>query len=122
MIRVGSRQSLNTSMTKKPTPPYTLDKGTRTQVEALLNMMMTLADLQVSDQARNDIHTLCEDLAEKFGIEGHDLMVSSETHTNDNGDTTHTITTRPKHTKPRLSIVSNDDFKDWEPDPDDQAN
>ena len=60
---------LSIAMTQRKDPPYyELDKETHEMLEAVLNMIGGVAELQADDNSREDIFALGDEVATRFGI------------------------------------------------------
>ena len=77
-------------------PQYELDDETQSLVEVALNCLMTLADAQLDEDARLNLVTIGDALADAFGI----VQLELEQDTTDSGEVIY---------KPKGGIFPNED-------------
>tara|TARA_X000001036_G_C20055269_1_gene552637 strand:+ start:169 stop:510 length:342 start_codon:yes stop_codon:yes gene_type:complete len=53
---------------RKDPPYYEIDQETRDMLEAILNMIGGVADLQADDDSREDVYALGDEVATRFGV------------------------------------------------------
>lgn len=88
-------------------PYYEIDLETREMLEAVLNLVGGVADLQMDDEAREDLYALGDDLATRFGVNA--IKVTSEEATDEQGNEITILRYADHADKPKLSLVSNND-------------
>lgn len=111
--------------TEKP-PYYDIDEETRELLEAALNMVAQTATLQIHEDSALGLLEICDSIAERFGIESHEISVKDETPNYDKGDASITVyrTARtPANTngtdKPKFRVIDGDKLNKELPDDDD---
>ena len=105
------------------TPVYDIDEETRELVEAALNMVAQTATLQLNEDSATGLLDICDAIAERFGIESHEITVKDETPNYDDGDSSITVYRaehRNKRGKPKLKVIHNDKLNSDTADDDDQ--
>ena len=104
-------------------PVYDIDEETRELVEAALNMVAQTATLQLNEDSATGLLDICDAIAERFGIESHEITVKDETPNYDDGDSSITVYRaehRNKRGKPKLKVIHNDKLSSDTADDDDQ--
>ena len=105
------------------TPVYDIDEETRELLEAALNMVAQTATLQLNEDSATGLLDICDAIAERFGIESHEITVKDETPNYDDGDSSITVYRaehRNKRGKPKLKVIHNDKLSSDTADDDDQ--
>jgi len=105
------------------TPVYDIDEETRELLEAALNMVAQTATLQLNEDSATGLLDICDAIAERFGIESHEITVKDETPNYDDGDSSITVYRaehRNKRGKPKLKVIHNDKLNSDTADDDDQ--
>jgi type III secretory pathway component EscV len=105
------------------TPVYDIDEETRELIEAALNMVAQTATLQLNEESATGLLDICDAIAERFGIESHEITVKDETPNYDDGDSSITVYKAEHRTargKPKLKVIHNDKLSSDTPDDDDQ--
>jgi len=111
--------------TEKP-PYYDIDHETRELLEAALNMVAQTATLQIHEDSALGLLEICDSIAERFGINSHEIAVKDQTPDFEGGDSSITVyrTPRPadsnKTGKPKFKVIDGDKLKSTTPDDDDQ--
>ena len=111
--------------TEKP-PYYTVDDETHELLEAALNMVAQTATLQIHEDSAIGLLEMCDSIAERFGIESHEIAVKDETPDFDQGDSSITVyrTPRPANSnktgKPKFKVIDGDKLNSTTSDDDDQ--
>ena len=86
---------------------YEIDDETRGLLEEVLQLAQRVVDLQYNDDIADDLQTILEETADRFGIRQTEVIVE------DDGAGKLTITLRaeeqPKPAKPTLTIVADND-------------
>jgi len=104
------------------TPVYDIDEETRELIEAALNMVAQTATLQLNEESATGLLDICDAIAERFGIDSHEITVKDETPNYDDGDSSITVY-RAEHRKargrPKLKVIHNDKLSSDTPDDDD---
>lgn len=109
-------------MTKRIDPPYyEIDQETRDMLEAVLNMIGGVADLQADDDSREDVYALGDELATRFGVPL--VTVDAELGKTTDGEEVTVLRYRSdnKSTAPKLTVVSDNTDKPVGPTPDNDA-
>lgn len=75
-------------MTDPIKPTYTLDDETRSVLEAALNLLAQVAEMQITDEGLVNVYAIANDLADRFGIESRVANITQ----NDDGTVTVTYT------------------------------
>ena len=114
-------------MSSKEKPPYyEVDQETRELLEAALNMVSQTATLQIHEDSALGLLEICDSLAERFGIDSHEISVKDETPNYEGGDSSITVyrTQRPANSnetsKPKFKVIDGDKLNRTTPDDDDQ--
>jgi len=105
------------------TPVYDIDEETRELLEAALNMVAQTATLQLNEDSATGLLDICDAIAERFGIESHEITVKDETPNYDDGDSSITVYRaehRNKRGRPKLKVIHNDKLSSDTADDDDQ--
>jgi len=105
------------------TPVYDIDEQTRELIEAALNMVAQTATLQLHEDSATGLLDICDSIAERFGIESHEIAVKDETPNYDDGDSSITVYRAEHRTargRPKLKVIHNDKLNTDTPDDDDQ--
>lgn len=95
-------------MTQRKDPPYyEIDNETRDMLEAVLNMIGGVAELQADDDSREDIFALGDEIATRFGVP----LVKLESHPGQTTDGEPVTILRFRSDKtekspPKLTVVS----------------
>ena len=87
-------------------PYYTVDDETSALLEALLNIVGGVADLQMDDDAREDLYAMGDDLATRFGVAS--VRVTSEESTDEAGKDITILRYEDHKPKPTLTLVPTD--------------
>ena len=113
-------------MSSKENPPYyDIDDETRELLEAALNMVAQTATLQIHEDSALGLLEICDSIAERFGIDSHEISVKDETPDYDKGDSSITVyrTQRPANRngtgKPKFKVIDGDKLNSQTPDDDD---
>ena len=104
------------------TPVYDIDEETRELIEAALNMVAQTATLQLNEDSATGLLDICDAIAERFGIESHEITVKDETPNYDDGDSSITVYKaehRNKRGRPKLKVIHNDKLSSDTADDDD---
>ena len=108
------------------TPVYDVDEQTRELLEAALNMVAQTATLQINEDSALGLLEICDELAERFGIESNEITVKDETPNYDKGDSSITVyrtSRKPANTngtnKPKFKVIDGDKLNKDRPDDDD---
>ena len=122
-IRRLVRKLSNT--TEKP-PYYDIDEETRELLEAALNMVSQAATLQIHEDSAIGLLEICDSIAERFGIDSHEITVKEDEPDYEGGDSSITVyrTTRPANSntrsgKPKFTVIDGDKLNRDAPDDDD---
>ena len=108
-------------MADNPTPKYTVDQETRELLEAALNMVSQTATLQIDENSALGLVELCDEIADRFGIDSVDVEVSDpELEPADEPQTITVYRTARTRSKPKLTVIDGDKLDDTPPDDDDQ--
>jgi len=108
--------------TEKP-PYYEVDEETQNLLEVALNMMAQTATLQINEESANGLLDICDSIAERFGIDSHEIAVKDDTPDYADGDSSITVfrTPRPananKNKRPKFTVVVNNTDDDDSPKP-----
>jgi len=111
---------------KEKPPYYEVDQETRELLEAALNMVSQTATLQIHEDSALGLLEICDSLAERFGIDSHEISVKDETPNYEGGDSSITVyrTQRPANSnetsKPKFKVIDGDKLNRTTPDDDDQ--
>ena len=101
------------------TPPlYTVDDETQELLEAALNMVAQTATLQIHEDSALGLLELCDSIAERFGIESHEITVKDDEPDYEAGDTSITVY-RTERPKPKFRVITNPKLNPDTPDDDD---
>lgn len=65
---------------------YTVDDDTERLLEVVVGMLHMLANTQVDEEARENCIVIAHELADRFGIEGEEMVVEEQIHTTDEGE------------------------------------
>ena len=105
------------------TPVYDIDEETRELIEAALNMVAQTATLQLNEESATGLLDICDSIAERFGIDSHEIAVKDDEPDYEGGDASITVY-RAEHRKargrPKLKVIHNDKLSSDTPDDDDQ--
>ena len=105
------------------TPIYEVDEETRELIEAALNMVAQTATLQLNEESATGLLEICDAIAERFGIDSHEIAVKDDQPDYEGGDASITVY-RAEHRKargrPKLKVIHNDKLSSDTPDDDDQ--
>jgi hypothetical protein len=110
---------------KEKPPYYDVDHETRELLEAALNMVAQTATLQIHEDSALGLLDICDSIAERFGIESHEISVKDETPDYEGGDSSITVyrTQRPANSngtgKPKFKVIDGDKLNRTTPDDDD---
>jgi hypothetical protein len=118
------RRLLNklSNTTEKP-PYYTVDEETQNLLEAALNMVAQTATLQINEDNANGLLDICDSIAERFGIDSHEIAVKDDTPDYEGGDSSITVFRIPrasnsnKNKRPKFTVVVNNTDDDDSPKP-----
>jgi hypothetical protein len=105
------------------TPTYDIDEETRELIEAALNMVAQTATLQLNEEAATGLLDICDAIAERFGIDSHEIAVRDDEPDYDSGDASITVYRaehRTTRAKPKLKVIHGDKLNSDKPDDDDQ--
>jgi dTDP-4-dehydrorhamnose reductase len=105
------------------TPTYDIDEETRELIEAALNMVAQTATLQLNEEAATSLLDICDAIAERFGIDSHEIAVRDDEPDYDSGDASITVYRaehRTTRAKPKLKVIHGDKLNSDKPDDDDQ--
>ena len=109
--------------TEKP-PYYDIDDETRELLEAALNMVAQTATLQIHEDSALGLLEICDSIAERFGIDSHEIAVKDQTPNYEGGDSSITVFRTPRssnsHNKPKFKVIDGDKLNRTTPDDDDQ--
>jgi len=106
-------------------PRYDIDNETRELLEAALNMVAQTATLQIHEDSALGLLEICDSIAERFGIDSHEIAVKDQTPNYEGGDASITVyrTQRPANSngngKPKLKVIDGDKLNKELPDDDD---
>jgi len=110
---------------KEKPPYYEVDQETRELLEAALNMVSQTATLQIHEDSALGLLDICDSIAERFGIDSHEISVKDETPNYEGGDSSITVyrTKRPANSnrtgKPKFKVIDGDKLNKELPDDDD---
>jgi len=110
---------------KEKPPYYDIDDETRELLEAALNMVAQTATLQIHEDSALGLLEICDGIAERFGIDSHEISVKDETPNYEGGDASITVyrTQRPANSnrtgKPKFKVIDGDKLNRTTPDDDD---
>jgi len=108
---------------KEKPPYYEVDQETRELLEAALNMVSQTATLQIHEDSALGLLEICDSIAERFGIDSHEIAVKDDEPDYEGGDASITVY-RAEHRKargrPKLKVIHNDKLSSDTPDDDDQ--
>jgi hypothetical protein len=118
------RRLLNklSNTTEKP-PYYSVDEETQNLLEAALNMVAQTATLQINEDNANGLLDICDSIAERFGIDSHEIAVKDDTPDYEGGDSSITVFRIPrasnsnKNKRPKFTVVVNNTDDDDSPKP-----
>jgi hypothetical protein len=118
------RRLLNklSNTTEKP-PYYSVDEETQNLLEAALNMVAQTATLQINEDNANGLLDICDSIAERFGIDSHEIAVKDDTPDYEGGDSSITVFRTPrasnsnKNKRPKFTVVVNNTDDDDSPKP-----
>ena len=99
-------------------PLYTVDDETQELLEAALNMVAQTATLQIDENSALGLLELCDSIAERFGIESHEISVKDDAPDYEGGDTSITVY-RTERAKPKFRVITNPKLNSNTPDDDD---
>ena len=109
--------------TEKP-PYYDIDEETRELLEAALNMVAQTATLQIHEDSALGLLEICDSIAERFGIDSHEIAVKDQTPNYEGGDSSITVFRTPRNSnsrdKPKFKVIDGDKLNRTTPDDDDQ--
>jgi hypothetical protein len=103
-----------------PTPKYTVDQETRELLEAALNMVSQTATLQIDENSALSLVELCDEIADRFGIESDEVEVVDQSEPANDDKPTITVYRKARTKKPKLTVIDGDKLDDTPPDDDDQ--
>ena len=92
--------------TEKP-PTYSIDTETRQMVEAALNMVAQASSMQIQEESAESLIALCDAIADRFGIDSHDIEVRDGEHT-----TLITVYETQDKKRPKLTVIDGDKTPD----------
>ena len=104
------------------TPEYEVDQETRELLEAALNMVAQTATLQINEDSALGLLEICDELADRFGIESHEITVKDTTPDYDKGDSSITVyrtARKDSNGKPKFRVIDGDKLNKDAPDDDD---
>ena len=110
-------------MADNPKTKYTVDEETRELLEAALNMVSQTATLQIDENSALGLVELCDEIADRFGIDSVDVEVRDPDLEPADDQEPQTITvyrTVNARSKPKLTVIDGDKLDDTPPDDDDQ--
>jgi hypothetical protein len=118
------RRLLNklSNTTEKP-PYYSVDEETQNLLEAALNLVAQTATLQINEDNANGLLDICDSIAERFGIDSHEIAVKDDTPDYEGGDSSITVFRIPrasnsnKNKRPKFTVVVNNTDDDDSPKP-----
>lgn len=102
-------------------PKYDVDQETRDLLEAALNMVAQTSCLQLTEESADGLIALCDDLADRFGIDSHEIEVR-EADVDVEEPRLITVYRTPRNTTraPKFRVIDGDKMDDTPPDDDDQ--
>ena len=109
---------------KEKPPYYEVDDETRELIEAALNMVAQTATLQIHEDSALGLLEICDSIAERFGIDSHEIAVKDQTPNYEGGDSSITVFRTPRNSnsrdKPKFKVIDGDKLNRTTPDDDDQ--
>ena len=88
-------------------PTYAIDTETRQLVEAALNMVAQASTMQIQEESAEGLIALCDAIADRFGIDSHDIEVRDGDHI-----TLITVYETEPNKKPKLTVIDGDKTPD----------
>ena len=72
-INTSMEDNENEDSTIPNTPVYLVDEGTQELIEISLNCMVQLGDAQMDDSARENLLTIADEIAVRFGLHAYSV-------------------------------------------------